>query len=238
MKKFKILQKRHYDKIANSFDKKQKRDNRNHLNKIKAISEFLRVKNGEKVLEIGIGTGIHAYYFCNLNKKKNFKFYGLDLSNKMLMEARRRLNGLGFEAEFVQGDGENLPFKEESFDKVYISGSLHHFFSPQKGVKEILRVLKKGGKFCIMEPNPLFFLNLFASLVNPLERNIRKMTVKNFRFWLTDANHCEYSIINFAYTPPRPKNLIAIFDIFDKIFSVTPLLKNFSIMIFVFGSKK
>ena len=48
---------------------------------------------------------------------------------------------------FVNCDIEKLPFRDESFDVIFGSAVLHHFFDPQMGMSEVYRVLKKGGKY-------------------------------------------------------------------------------------------
>jgi demethylmenaquinone methyltransferase/2-methoxy-6-polyprenyl-1,4-benzoquinol methylase len=234
-KDFLNLQIETYKNIANNFDKDQKRDNRNHLNKIKAINKFLKIENGEKVLEIGIGTGIHAKYLLEFNQDKVFDFYGIDISQDMLNEAKNRLNE---KVKLISMVGEDLKFENNFFDKIYISGSLHHFSNPELGINELFRVLKSGGKFCIMEPNILFPTNFIATCRFPEEIHMRLMKRGNFKKWLNKYSDVEYDIINFAYTPPFPKSLIGFFDIIDKILFKIPILKRFSVMLFVKGCKK
>lgn len=223
-----------YKNIAGNFDKDQDRNNRNHLNKIKAINKFLKIENREKVLEIGIGTGIHAKYLLDFNKDKIFDFYGVDISQDMLNEAKNRLNE---KVKLISMVGEDLKFENNFFDKIYISGSLHHFSNPELGISEFLRVLKPGGKFCIMEPNILFPTNFIATCRFPEEIHMRLMKRSNFKKWLNKHNDVECDIINFAYTPPFPKSFIGFFDIIDKIIFKIPILKRFSVMLFAQGIK-
>lgn len=234
MSDFKNQQKDHYKQLANKFDAEQNRDNRNHRNKIFAISDFLDIKENEKVLEVGIGTGIHAKYLLQLNK--NFYFTGVDLSADMLGEAQKKLKDFD-NISLKEMDGENLDFEEGTFDKVYISGSLHHYPNPEKGISEILRVLKKGGKFCIMEPNHLFPTNFIAARRVEEEKNIRLMKVKNFKKWLSPHKDIKYKIINFAYTPPFPKFMLPFFNLADKIIKYLYPLNKVSVMLFICGQK-
>lgn len=53
---------------------------------------------------------------------------------------------------FIKGSAECLPFEEESFDMVVASLSFHHWTDKEKGIKEVHRVLKKGGTFLIGDP--------------------------------------------------------------------------------------
>ena len=49
--------------------------------------------------------------------------------------------------ELIEGDAENLPFANESFDGVLLSGLVHHFPDPRRLAAEVRRVLKTGGRF-------------------------------------------------------------------------------------------
>lgn len=236
---FYALQERTYRTLAHDFDALQRRDNRNHYNKIVAINRHLAIAEGDRVLEIGIGTGIHAKYLLEFNRNTTFDFYGVDLSEDMLSMAADRLQD-GRTIHLLKMPGESLRFDEEYFDKIYISGSLHHFADPLQGIRELLRVLKKGGKFCIMEPNFYFPTNLFSAIFKPEEINLKLMRRKNFQSWFQDCggtSRFDFEVHNFAYTPPFPKFLIPLYDRLDILFHVIPVLKQCSIMLFVTGQK-
>src|SRR3989344_5728176 len=64
---------------------------------------------------------------------------GSDVSLDMLKEAKKRINFV------VRAMSEKLPFKDNTFDVVYTDSMLHHLKSPEEGVKEVFRVLKKEG---------------------------------------------------------------------------------------------
>jgi ubiquinone/menaquinone biosynthesis C-methylase UbiE len=231
---FKKIQVETYSKLAESFDKKQKRENRNHINKIKAIEDFLELKKGDNVLELGVGTGIHADHLLN-SVKGEIQYFGIDLSDDMLKKAKERLSKYK-NIKLLNMEGEDLKFKDNSFDKVFISGSLHHFENPAKGISEIIRVLKNKGKFCIMEPNHIFPTNFLSSIILPEEKNISLMKKKLFNKWLKDKK-INYSIENFAYTPPFPKFMIQTYDLIDNFIKRIPLLNKFSVMLFIKGVK-
>jgi len=73
---------------------------------------------------------------------------GVDLSDVMLGLAQ----GAARSAHLVRGDGEELPFREESFDFVFSLGALHHLPTPSAGAREIARVLRSGGQLLLSEP--------------------------------------------------------------------------------------
>lgn len=230
----KILQKSFYADAAGTFDRDQRRENRNHLNKIKAVSDFLRISEGDRVLEIGSGTGIHARRLLEMNGRE-FSFVCSDISAAMLEEARRKTAAFQ-RVHFAVADGERLPFADGTFDKIFISGSLHHFFSPERGIGEILRTLKRGGRFCIMEPNGLFPTNLWAICTKPEERRMWWMRRANFVRSLS-GREVAFEIGNFAYTPPFPRWLVPVFDVADRVLGRVPLLNRISVMLFVRGTK-
>ena len=74
----------------------------------------------------------------------------LDLTIESLLITRERLKSEGFSANYVCGDAENLPLADNQFDVVYSYGVIHHSPDTAKSVREILRVLKKGGQAVVL----------------------------------------------------------------------------------------
>jgi ubiquinone/menaquinone biosynthesis C-methylase UbiE len=74
---------------------------------------------------------------------------GLDLSPKLIELARR----IFADVPFVEGDVEQLPFPDASFDVVLFSGILHHLPDPSRCAAEAFRVLRPGGRFVAFDPN-------------------------------------------------------------------------------------
>lgn len=97
---------------------------------------------GERVLEIGCGTGSDLLQFA----KHGAIATGVDITDTHLDLARKRV---GDRAEVVKGDFRSLPFPDSCFDYVYSHGVLHHLSEPEQAVKEIFRILKPGGRFNI-----------------------------------------------------------------------------------------
>lgn len=206
-----IDQKIYYDKKADTFENGLffKRSNRNHLKKIKKICELLNLNDLNRpnysILEVGVGTGIHAEYL--LMQCPNIRYTGIDISKGMINKAKKKLSEADNNITLLVANGERLPFKNNSFDAAYISGSLHHFANPSLGPIELVRVVKRGGRIAIMEPNWLFPTNFLAGCTKKVERNILKMSKRNFRKWTSDLDIDQTKINNFIYTPPVPANL-------------------------------
>jgi demethylmenaquinone methyltransferase/2-methoxy-6-polyprenyl-1,4-benzoquinol methylase len=112
--------------------------------------EKLGVREGEKVLEVGFGTG-----YCTANLAgavgDSGKVYGIDISEGMLNTTSLRLakSGLSKRVELQCGDALNLPYLENFFDAVYISFALELFDTPDIPVvlQQFRRVLKNGGTY-------------------------------------------------------------------------------------------
>jgi len=96
--------------------------------------------SGERVLEIGCGSGSDLLQFANHGAIAT----GVDITESHLALARQRVGDV---ATVVHADMLALPFENHSFDYVYSHGVLHHSDQPKEAVREIFRVLRPGGKF-------------------------------------------------------------------------------------------
>ena len=105
----------------------------------------------ESILDIATGTGDLAIKFAE--KTSATKIIGLDLSEGMLSIARKKVadTELKYIIEFIKGDSEALPFKNNMFDAITVSFGIRNFENLEKGLSEILRVIKPNGLFIILE---------------------------------------------------------------------------------------
>jgi demethylmenaquinone methyltransferase/2-methoxy-6-polyprenyl-1,4-benzoquinol methylase len=115
----------------------------------KTIAKLLN-HHPEKILDIATGTADLAIK-ATILKPKNI--IGIDISSKMLAigEEKIKKNKLENIIKLMYGDAENLPFEDESFDAVIIAFGVRNFENLDKGLAEMLRVLKKGGMVVILE---------------------------------------------------------------------------------------
>jgi SAM-dependent methyltransferase len=104
------------------------------------------------LLDIACGEG-HMIYWA---RKRGIDAYGLDFSTIAVQTA----NQLSGRIVVAVGDGENLPFAGDSFDFVTNLGSLEHFLNPERGLQEMKRVLKPGGRIAILVPNSYYLLDI------------------------------------------------------------------------------
>lgn len=115
----------------------------------KAIA-ILKEDKPKVILDVATGTGDFAFEAMKLNPEK---IVGVDISDGMLEIGRKKIKKreLTDKMEFLNGDSENLPFNDESFDAVTVSFGVRNFQDLLAGLKEINRVLKPGGKAVILE---------------------------------------------------------------------------------------
>ena len=140
----------------------------------KKVIAMVANKNPNSILDIATGTGDLAIQFAEKTSAK--RIVGLDLSEGMLSVAHKKGVGkpLAQKIEFIQGDSEDLPFDDNTFDAITVSFGIRNFENLEKGLSEILRVLKKNGIFVILETSvPAKFpfkqgYNLYSKNILPL----------------------------------------------------------------------
>ena len=138
---------------------------------------------GTRILEVGVGTG------------KNFPYYpagaeitAVDFSEKMLERARIKAIKQKVKVNLQQMDVQNLEFADSSFDTVTASLVFCSVPDPIRGLKEIERVCKPGGRVVLLEHvlSANRIMGWLMNLVNPLAvrtmgENINRRTVENVR---------------------------------------------------------
>ena len=109
------------------------------------------VKRGDRVLDIAGGTGDLALKFRE-KVGSSGQVILTDINGAMLEEGRKSLldNGV-FDIEFVQANAELLPFKDKTFDCVSIAFGLRNVTDKEAAIRQMFRVLKKGGCLLILE---------------------------------------------------------------------------------------
>jgi demethylmenaquinone methyltransferase/2-methoxy-6-polyprenyl-1,4-benzoquinol methylase len=116
----------------------------------KKVLQLVADTNPNIVLDIATGTGDLAIL---LAQTKAEKIIGLDISEGMLEVGRKKIiaKDLSKTIEMVLGDSENMPFEDHFFDAITVAFGVRNFEHLEKGLAEILRVLKPGGIFVILE---------------------------------------------------------------------------------------
>jgi phosphatidylethanolamine/phosphatidyl-N-methylethanolamine N-methyltransferase len=138
-----------------------------HPGRVQAIRR-MGLKTGERVLEVGVGTGINIPLY-----PKDCQIAGIDFSASMLEKARDRVaRGAVRAVRLLQMDAADLKFPDDSFDIVYAPYLISVVPDPVKVAQEMRRVCRRGGR--------IVFLNHFLSpnpILSRLERMISPLTI-------------------------------------------------------------
>jgi SAM-dependent methyltransferase len=129
------------------------------------LVKFAQVNPSQKVLDVACGTGVVAVTAAC----RGATAFGLDLSPVLLERARHNASVAEVDVEFIEGDAEALPYSDASFDVVL--SQFGHIFAPRPGValKEMLRVLKVGGRIAFSTWPPEHFTGrMFTFIVGYL----------------------------------------------------------------------
>ncbi|MFZ8802659.1 MAG: methyltransferase domain-containing protein [Candidatus Calescibacterium sp.] len=128
-------------------------DDDNNLDGVISFLESRFDLRGKRILDFGCGWGTDLI-FC---LKKGYDAFGIDISWEKAkfhtLRVQRRNYPKFWIERFILSQGENLPFKSESFDLVYSNQVIEHVKDPEKCISEIFRVLKKGGILYIRAPD-------------------------------------------------------------------------------------
>jgi len=109
----------------------------------KAVVSVVRPQMGDWILDLAAGTGTSSEPLYQAGAR----VIACDFSLGMLQEGKKRLPHL----QFVAGDAMNLPFADNSFDVVTISFGLRNIQDTARGLQEMLRVTKPGGRLVVCE---------------------------------------------------------------------------------------
>tara|TARA_R110000737_G_scaffold350849_2_gene391131 strand:- start:2273 stop:3004 length:732 start_codon:yes stop_codon:yes gene_type:complete len=115
----------------------------------KAVNSLREIKP-EKILDIATGTGDFAIAALTLKPKE---VVGLDLSPGMISVGQKKMEkkGLTDRIKMMVGDSEILPFEDNYFDALTVGFGVRNFENLEKGLAEMLRVVRTGGKLVILE---------------------------------------------------------------------------------------
>jgi demethylmenaquinone methyltransferase/2-methoxy-6-polyprenyl-1,4-benzoquinol methylase len=169
------------------------------------LVDFAGAEENQSILDICTGTGDLAIRFAKANGQS--KLWGVDQSQEMLRLARRKIHHreLSGRIKLLEANALKLPFQDNSFDIVSVAFGLRNIGRHQVAIREMARVLKKGGRLLILEFSPpgsglfsrtyRFYLNNFIQAVG----GIISGSSEAYR-------HLSYSIAEF----PQPEEIVRL----------------------------
>ena len=136
-----------YDPVTDPYDRFVGRYSGGYVERIAALAEF---QPGDRVLDIGTGTGIMALHAAN-QVGASGRVTGIDLSEGMLAHARAKADQakLSGRVEFRRMDAENLEVDAASFDTAVSLFALRHFPNPDAALAQMHKALRPGGRLVV-----------------------------------------------------------------------------------------
>ena len=191
------------------------------------------VKAGDKVLEIGSGTGFATDVVLRIN------------SNPVITDSSLEMLAMNHDKHPdlvpIACPTEHLPFPDASFDVIFGNNTFYLVPDMEKGAGEIARVLKKGGIFIISEMNPHHPLweIMFAIKRRWFERSFYRlfpsMMKPRFERVGMKIEECDF----YSYTPYfAGQGLLSALNVFDKLFGWSKLVRRFTAIRIFYAIRK
>ena len=211
------------------------------------LKEWLpKLGKDDLLLDLGCGSGRASLPFA----QNGVKVIGLDISEQMVLRAKRKSEKLGIKdhVDYVVGDSENLPFRQNSFDAVLAFGVLHHVPTPQKMLHQMSKVLKNDGFYFGHENNktilrPLFDFMMKISRLWMEEAGNHPLIAKSeLTHWANDVN-LDVKIKSSVFFPPHLYNLLGdtnakkLIAFSDNLLNRIPFVKNMGGILIIQGKK-
>jgi SAM-dependent methyltransferase len=137
-----------YDLVASRYDAIKQFDNRNERWFVASplLGELATV---EQPLILDVATGTGRLPQALLRERFRGTILALDLSSRMLRQARRKLQAYGEQVSLIRQDASHLPFDDDTFDAVACLEALEFMPDPLETLAEMVRVLAPGGVLCL-----------------------------------------------------------------------------------------
>lgn len=167
------------------------------------------LKEDEPKIILDVATGTAEIPIMASRLLQPDKIIGIDISERMLELGRNKVKKLGLDhrIQLLKGDSEAININDNSFDAVTVAFGVRNFQHLEKGLSEILRVLKPGGKLVVLE---------FSRPGSPFVRifyNFYMKTFAPFMGKLFSKNHCAYKYLDESIKKfPEGKNFTQILE--------------------------
>jgi demethylmenaquinone methyltransferase/2-methoxy-6-polyprenyl-1,4-benzoquinol methylase len=167
----------------------------------------LKKDDPKRILDIATGTADMAIMACKLLHPDHI--VGIDISQQMLEEGRKKVEKeqLGDKIDLLRGDSEAINFDENTFDAVMAAFGVRNFENLEKGLTEMLRVMKPGGQVVILE-----FSKPRQTAVRGLYNLYMKIVAPQVARWFKQNKEAYQYLCESANAFPERRNFIAILN--------------------------
>lgn len=176
---------------------------------------------GKYILDYGCGTASYTPYLGKLFEN----VIGLDITPTNIQIAKE----IDKKSKFVCGDGLNLPFKNCSFDAVFVGQVLHHFSDVNQSLKEINRVLKKDGILFNIEPNdwnPMVSLKYRKRVFKREKSSYERHHALGYIYMKRKLTSAGFTVLNkqgINFTPPKGEGIWKFVRFIEAYLESSPL---------------
>ncbi len=113
------------------------------------VMERIKIREGDTVLETGIGYGENFLWLTS--RTKGINLHGLDIQKEMMSHCVSNLRRWNISAELARGDAHYLPYRDSTFDVVFHLGAINLFEDKGRAISEMIRVAKQGTHIVIAD---------------------------------------------------------------------------------------
>lgn len=189
---------------------------------------MLKLSKSDIVLDYGCGIG-------SLSGKLNGKLIvGIDISKSLIRIAKKK-----YKRFFIIADGETLPFKRGTFDKIIGRGVLHHLPNPKTGASEVKRVVKPNGKIIFSEPNNknvviLLIRKILKTFKSSYSKEQKSFSSEFIKGLFPNSQIIYFGYISYVFAFPDifnvnfPMAIVKFFISFDELLSKVPFINILS----------
>lgn len=181
--------------------------------------ELLDAKPGQRILEVGCGTGDDARQLAEMISPGG-NLVAIDKSEAIISEAQRRAQQTDNSIDFIVGDATALDLESGTFDACRVERTLIHIPEPAAAISEMVRVLRNGGRLVAYEPDLEAYM---------IDSSYRELTRRFLDFWYGQlqcgwvARHLPTLFTNSGLTDisVEPRAMAYDFDLFSPSFHGT-----------------
>jgi len=228
-----LAQKSHFDREARNYDAQLTRiGRRNHDRKMEELDRILKLESAESVLEVGAGSGMHLEWIAN--HRPDVFYAGIDLSQGMLREARKKVERRP-RTLLAVSDALAICVGPGAMDAGFAVDVVHHVPDPVGMFREMSAAVRPGGALAVLEPNWVFPVNLIY-LFRPVEWGVFRSRAGNLTKWAKEGGWEDVRPIRLPiYFPTFPAFFHPLYGGFENSVGKVPLVRYFSTTVGVAG---